>query len=71
MAVATSHETNGDLVEILKARCETNAAQRDAALDALLELVRYVRRIGGFMQHEDQCKLRTAEAVLAENGRAL
>lgn len=71
MAVAAIHETNGDLVEILKARCEKSCAERDAALDALLELVRYVRGLDGFMAHGDQLKVRTAEAVLVENGRAL
>ncbi len=71
MAVVSIHETNGDLVEILKARCEKSCAERDAALDALVGLVRYVRGLNGWMERDDQERLRRAEAVLAENGRGL
>lgn len=58
-----------EIIDVLKRRCEMNAAQRDAAVEALAELVRYVRRVGGYMTHEDQALLWQAEAVIAEAGR--
>jgi hypothetical protein len=40
-----------------------------ATLDALVALVRYVRRVGGFMEASDQETLWNAEAVLKQHGR--
>jgi hypothetical protein len=50
---------------------ESIAAARDAALDMLAELTRYVRRIGGYMSETDQQIYRRAQAMLVENGRKI
>lgn len=41
-------------------------AQRDRAMNALEQLVAYVKRVGGYMSPEDQMRLRQAEQVLQE-----
>lgn len=46
-------------------------AQLQSALSKLSDLVRYVKRVGGYMAMPDQITLREAEAVLVENGRSV
>jgi hypothetical protein len=50
---------------------DVSLAQRDAALDQLEQITRYVQKTGGFMFAEDQAMLRGARALLAEMGRKL
>lgn len=50
---------------------EVQRDELDATLDDLQRLVRVLRRIGGFMPHEDQQALRAAEARLAQHGRSV
>jgi hypothetical protein len=45
------------------------AARLAVALESLSALVRQLERIGGYATHEQQAELRTARAVLAEEGR--
>lgn len=63
--------SDGLLRVAAEAREEITRCQRDAALDALGVLVRYVKRVGGFMEHRDQLILRNAEALLVEAGRSV
>jgi len=67
----TTNGTNGHRKRHeTKQHAETiTQAKLDDALSALSDLVRYVRNVDGWMEHEDQLVLRRAEAVLAENGR--
>jgi hypothetical protein len=51
--------------QITKAAVSTNTN----LLDVINNLVCYIERVGGFMEHEDQIKLRAAQAVLIEHGR--
>lgn len=44
-------------------------AQREAALDALADMVRLVSAVGGYMTHEQLQTLWIAQAVLEEAGR--
>lgn len=69
MAATNPPDHEGELVAVLMQRCERNAAQRDAALEALRDLVAYVERVSGFMEHKDQETLWRARAVLVEAGR--
>lgn len=59
----------GVLRALAEAREQIALVQRDAALDALSDVLRVVRSIGGFMPHLDQQRLRAAEALLVELGR--
>lgn len=56
---------------VLRARAEQNAAERDAALGVLRELVAYVERVGGYMPHKDQETVRGARMLLAAHGKDL
>lgn len=51
-----------------EARAHADALAQQA-LDSLQSLVRYIKRVGGFMTWEDQVTLREAEARLVEAGR--
>lgn len=51
---------------VLHARAEQLAAERDAAISALGDLIDYVNRVGGFMKHEDQLLLWRAMALREE-----
>jgi hypothetical protein len=58
-------------IERLELELSIAQARREAALDALASLVRYVRQVGGFMEHLDQLALRHAEALVVESGRSV
>lgn len=59
-----------DTQERLVAQLAQARAQNECLLDGLAALVRYVKRVGGWMEHADQQLLRAAEAVLVDNGRS-
>lgn len=48
---------------------ELALAQRDGLVESLRELVRYVKKAGGYMTYEDQLVLWRAEAALVEAER--
>jgi hypothetical protein len=68
---ATAPPVEDALVAVLVQRCETNAAQRDAALSALADLLHLFQRelTAGYTTGEQQSALRNARAVLVEAGR--
>jgi len=58
-------------LELMQSARDLSDAKLSCALDSLAELLRYVRRVNGFMEHEDQMRCRRAEAVLVESGRSV
>lgn len=60
--------SHSELVKADAARVAADA-RTEAALDSLQSLVRFVKRVGGFMEHSDQLQLREAEALLVDAGR--
>ena len=53
-----------------EARVETLQARLAAALDIIYERVRFVDRLGGYTDHDEQAGQRLARAFLVENGRS-
>lgn len=52
----------------LAAALEHSSAQRAALVKACVQLIAYVRRVGGYMKPEDQAMVRWAEALVVEAG---
>lgn len=62
-------DADDEVFRALRARAERNAAERDAAVSALRDLIAYVRKVGGFMEAGDQNMLWRAAAIAEELGR--
>jgi hypothetical protein len=68
--MSVSHpDSDAAIFATLRARAETNAAERDAALAALVAVLRLVDR-KSYLTPEQQAVLWNAEAILAEAGRS-
>lgn len=51
------------------ARLEVRTAERDRALELLEQAERLVRRLGGYMESDDQAVMREIRALLVSHGR--